>query len=98
MGAMTIVELIDVHGVVLNNLTTVIVMCSLVRKPVADKNHRMMMAGIIVVASNAGGAWSPIARVFCRSGCVYPARMVLQVRSCHYQPKISNSSIEPLRS
>ena len=48
---------------VLNNLTTAIVMVSLVRKLVADKNDRWMLAGIIVIAANAGGAWSPIGDV-----------------------------------
>jgi NhaD family Na+/H+ antiporter len=48
---------------VLNNLTTAIVMCSLVRKLIKDKTDRMMMAGMIIIASNAGGAWSPIGDV-----------------------------------
>ena len=48
---------------VLNNLTTVIVMCSLVRKLMKDRTDRMMMAGMIIIASNAGGAWSPIGDV-----------------------------------
>jgi len=48
---------------VLDNLTTAIVMISLVRKLVADKNDRLMFAGAIVMASNAGGAWSPIGDV-----------------------------------
>lgn len=48
---------------VLDNLTTTIVMVSLVRKLVADKNDRWMLAGLIVIAANAGGAWSPIGDV-----------------------------------
>lgn len=48
---------------ILDNLTTTIVMISLVRKLVADKNDRWMLAGIIVIAANAGGAWSPIGDV-----------------------------------
>jgi NhaD family Na+/H+ antiporter len=48
---------------VLDNLTTTIVMISLVRKLVADKNDRWMLAGIIIIAANAGGAWSPIGDV-----------------------------------
>ena len=47
----------------LDNLTTTIVMVSLVRKLVADKNDRWMLAGMIVIAANAGGAWSPIGDV-----------------------------------
>jgi len=48
---------------VLDNLTTTIVMVSLVRKMVADKEDRWMLAGLIVIAANAGGAWSPIGDV-----------------------------------
>jgi Na+/H+ antiporter NhaD/arsenite permease-like protein len=48
---------------VLNNLTTAIVMVSLVRKLVADKETRLLMAGTVVIAANAGGAWSPIGDV-----------------------------------
>lgn len=48
---------------ILDNLTTTIVMISLVRKLVDDKNDRWMLAGLIVIAANAGGAWSPIGDV-----------------------------------
>jgi len=48
---------------VLDNLTTAIVMISLVRKLIADKKDRLMFAGAIVIAANAGGAWSPIGDV-----------------------------------
>ncbi len=48
---------------VLNNLTTAIVMVSLVRKLMSDKQDRIMMAGMIIIAANAGGAWSPIGDV-----------------------------------
>jgi Na+/H+ antiporter NhaD/arsenite permease-like protein len=47
----------------LDNLTTAIVMVSLVRKLVPNKNMRMFFAGMIVIAANAGGAWSPIGDV-----------------------------------
>ncbi|MCD8385307.1 MAG: sodium:proton antiporter NhaD [Bacteroidales bacterium] len=92
IGAMTIVELIDVHegfsvltdhittrnkrallvvicmvtfilSAVLDNLTTTIVMLMLLRKLVADKDERWMFAGMIVIAANTGGAWSPIGDV-----------------------------------
>ena len=48
---------------VLDNLTTTIVMVSLLRKLVADKKDRWFFAGIIVIAANAGGVWSPIGDV-----------------------------------
>lgn len=89
LGAMTIVELIDVHGgfntitnrittrdkrrmmwiislitffmsSMLDNLTTAIVMITLLRKLVANYKERWLFAGIIIISANAGGAWSPI--------------------------------------
>lgn len=47
----------------LDNLTTTIVMISLVRKLLANQGDRLFFAGIIVIAANAGGAWSPIGDV-----------------------------------
>jgi Na+/H+ antiporter NhaD/arsenite permease-like protein len=92
LGAMTIVELIDVHdgfniisakiqqtnkrkllwivsfitfflSPIIDNLTTTIVMVSLIRKLIDDPKDRLLFTGIIVIASNAGGAWSPICDV-----------------------------------
>lgn len=92
IGAMTIVELIDIYGgfdvvmskiktshkrtllmivtfisfflsAVLDNLTTAIIMSSLVVKILPEKKDRLWMIGMIVIASNAGGAWSPIGDV-----------------------------------
>lgn len=48
---------------VLDNLTTSIVMISLIRKLIADKKDRMLFAGAIIIAANSGGAWSPIGDV-----------------------------------
>jgi Na+/H+ antiporter NhaD/arsenite permease-like protein len=47
----------------LDNLTTSIVMVSLIRKLVPNKKMRLFFAGMIVIAANAGGAWSPIGDV-----------------------------------
>ena len=47
----------------LDNLTTSIVMISLLRKLVADKKERWFFAGLVIIAANAGGAWSPIGDV-----------------------------------
>ena len=47
----------------LDNLTTTIVMVSLLRKLIKDKHDRWFMVGIVVIAANAGGAWSPIGDV-----------------------------------
>jgi Na+/H+ antiporter NhaD/arsenite permease-like protein len=48
---------------ILDNLTTAIVMISLVKKLVSNIRDRWMLAGLIVIAANAGGAWSPIGDV-----------------------------------
>jgi Na+/H+ antiporter NhaD/arsenite permease-like protein len=48
---------------VLDNLTTSIVMVSLIRKLIANKDTRLFFAGMIVIAANAGGAWTPIGDV-----------------------------------
>ena len=48
---------------VLDNLTTTIVMVSLLGKLIATKEERMWAAGIVIIAANAGGAWSPIGDV-----------------------------------
>ena len=48
---------------ILDNLTTTIVMVSLLRKLIDDKEDRMLFTGITVVAANAGGAWSPMGDV-----------------------------------
>lgn len=47
----------------LDNLTTAIVMAALLRKLVADRNDLWTYAGVVIIAANAGGAWSPIGDV-----------------------------------
>lgn len=48
---------------VLDNLTTSIVMVSLLRKIVPEKSERLMFSGLVVIAANAGGAWTVIGDV-----------------------------------
>ncbi len=48
---------------VLDNLTTSIVMCALLRKLVSDKRDRWLFGGAVILAANSGGAWSPIGDV-----------------------------------
>ena len=48
---------------ILDNLTTTIVMVSLMRKLLDRREDRLFFAGIIVIAANAGGAWTPIGDV-----------------------------------
>lgn len=47
----------------LDNLTTTIVLVALLRKLIADKKTRWFFASMVVLAANAGGAWSPIGDV-----------------------------------
>src|SRR5450759_1763689 len=48
---------------ILDNLTTTIVMISLLRKLIKDDKDRLFFVGTVVIAANAGGAWSPIGDV-----------------------------------
>jgi len=48
---------------VLDNLTTTIVMISILRKIIPEAKDRRLLGAIIVIASNAGGAWTPIGDV-----------------------------------
>lgn len=92
LGAMTIVELVDLHqgfsvitdkirtrnkvkmlwiisilaffmSAILDNLTTTIVLISLLRRLVQNKEERFWYAAMVVIAANAGGAWTPIGDV-----------------------------------
>ena len=48
---------------ILDNLTTTIVIVSLLRKLIKNEEDRLFFAGIVIIAANAGGAWSPIGDV-----------------------------------
>ncbi|MCK9414515.1 MAG: sodium:proton antiporter NhaD [Prolixibacteraceae bacterium] len=48
---------------ILDNLTTTIVIVSLLRKLIKDDKDRMFFTGIVIIAANAGGAWTPIGDV-----------------------------------
>jgi Na+/H+ antiporter NhaD/arsenite permease-like protein len=48
---------------ILDNLTTTILMVSLLRKLIAQKDQRFFLCCIVVIAANAGGAWTPIGDV-----------------------------------
>lgn len=92
IGAMTIVEIIDLHrgfdiiksrikttnkvrllwtlGIVafllsalIDNLTATIVLITLLRKLIPKREYRIWYASLIIIAANAGGAWSPIGDV-----------------------------------
>lgn len=92
IGAMTIVEIIDLHrgfevlksavhtkskrkllwiigliafflSAIIDNLTATIVLITLLRKLIHKKEDRLWYAALVVIAANAGGAWSPIGDV-----------------------------------
>lgn len=92
IGAMTIVEIIDLHrgfevlkstvktkskrkllwiigilafilSAIIDNLTATIVLITLLRKLIPSKEERLWFAAMVVIAANAGGAWSPIGDV-----------------------------------
>lgn len=92
MGAMTIVEIIDLNNgfelvlekltiknkklllasiclisfflsAFLDNLTTAIIMSSMSRKIFETNKEKLFAAGLIIIAANAGGAWSPLGDV-----------------------------------
>ena len=92
IGAMTIVEIVDLHrgfdilkgwiktrsrkkllwivgvlgfilSAIIDNLTATIVLVTLLRKLVPDREQRIWYVALIVIAANAGGAWSPIGDV-----------------------------------
>lgn len=68
---------------VLDNLTTTIVMVSLLSKLLTDKNDRWIFVGIVIIAANAGGAWSPIGDVTTTmlwiGGQITPSNIILKL-------------------
>lgn len=48
---------------ILDNMTTTIIMVSLLRKLMKNSEERLLFVGVIIIAANAGGAWSPIGDV-----------------------------------
>ena len=52
-----------VLSAIIDNLTATIVLISILQKLVSNRSLRLWYAGLIVIAANAGGAWSPIGDV-----------------------------------
>ncbi len=48
---------------IIDNLTATIVLITILRKLIKENNDRLWFAGLIIIAANAGGAWSPIGDV-----------------------------------
>lgn len=68
---------------VLDNLTSTIVMISILNKLIQDKKVKWLLLGLVIIASNAGGAWSPIGDVTTTmlwiGGQITPLNIVKQV-------------------
>lgn len=52
-----------VLSAIIDNLTATIVLITILQKVINDRNTRLWFAGLIIIAANAGGAWSPIGDV-----------------------------------
>ena len=52
-----------VLSAIIDNLTATIVLITILQKVINDRNTRLWFAGMIIIAANAGGAWSPIGDV-----------------------------------
>lgn len=52
-----------VLSAIIDNLTATIVLISILRKIIPEQKDRMWYAGFIIIAANAGGAWTPIGDV-----------------------------------
>jgi len=48
---------------IIDNLTATIVLITILQKIIKDRDTRLWFAGMIIIAANAGGAWSPIGDV-----------------------------------
>lgn len=68
---------------VLDNLTTAIVMTSLTRKLVSNRQEKLLIVGMVIIAANAGGAWSPIGDVTTTmlwiGGQITPANIIIKL-------------------
>lgn len=52
-----------VLSAIIDNLTATIVLITILQKVISDRNTRLWFAGMVIIAANAGGAWSPIGDV-----------------------------------
>ena len=134
IGAMTIVEIIDLHkgfqilkdyvntrnkkkllwiigilafilSAIIDNLTATIVLITLLRKLIPNKQSRLWFAAMIVICANAGGAWSPIGDVtttmlwigkkVSTAGLI--SKLVLPSIVCMVVPTIIVSYLSPFR-
>jgi Na+/H+ antiporter NhaD/arsenite permease-like protein len=78
---------------VLDNLTTSIVMVALLRKLIADKKDRWFFASMVILAANAGGAWSPIGDVTTIMLWIGGQVTTFKIMSDTFLPSIANSLV-----
>jgi Na+/H+ antiporter NhaD/arsenite permease-like protein len=52
-----------VLSAIIDNLTATIVLITILQKVIKEREIRMWFAGMVIIAANAGGAWSPIGDV-----------------------------------
>jgi Na+/H+ antiporter NhaD/arsenite permease-like protein len=71
---------------VLDNLTTAIVMVSLLKRVLRDREDRLTLAGMVVIAANAGGAWSPTTTMLWIGGRVTAGPIVTRL----FVPSLAN--------
>jgi Na+/H+ antiporter NhaD/arsenite permease-like protein len=75
---------------ILDNLTTTIVMVSLMKKLLEQREDRLFFAGIIVIAANAGGAWTPIGDVTTTMLWIGGQITALEIMKCLFIPSLIN--------
>ncbi|KAI3675325.1 hypothetical protein L1987_84914 [Smallanthus sonchifolius] len=69
---------------VLDNLTSTIVMVSLLRKLVPPSDYRKLLGAVVVIAANAGGAWTPIGDVTTTMLWIHGQISTLPTMTCHW--------------
>jgi Na+/H+ antiporter NhaD/arsenite permease-like protein len=90
---------------IIDNLTATIVLITILRKIVKDSNLRMWYAGLIIIAANAGGAWSPIGDVTTTmlwmqnkvTAMVLIQKLLLPSLVCMFIPTLIASFLKPFK-
>ncbi|TFV49226.1 sodium:proton antiporter NhaD [Bradyrhizobium niftali] len=75
---------------ILDNLTTTIVMISLIQKLIARRDDRLLFASLIVIAANAGGAWTVIGDVTTTMLWIGGQISPLKIMSAVFLPSLLN--------
>lgn len=78
---------------VLDNLTSTIVMVSLLRKLVPPSEYRKLLGAVVVIAANAGGAWTPIGDVTTTMLWIHGQISTLQTMKDLFVPSIVSLTV-----